>query len=62
MASTDPTLYPALRSWVESANDGTGDFPIQNLPIGIFRRRDTKQAPRASIAIGDQRRDAGSRY
>jgi len=54
MASTDPTLDPALRSWVESANDGIGDFPIQNIPIGIFRRQGTEQAPRASIAIGDR--------
>ncbi len=54
MASTDPTLDPALRSWVDSANDETGDFPVQNLPIGIFRRRGTRQAARAGIAIGDQ--------
>ena len=26
---------PALRSWVESANDASGDFPIQNLPYGV---------------------------
>ncbi|MFM7259719.1 MAG: fumarylacetoacetase [bacterium] len=26
---------PALRSWVESANDPVGDFPIQNLPYGV---------------------------
>ena len=54
MALTDPTLDPSLQSWVDSANDGTGDFPIQNLPFGIFRRRGTKQAPRARVAIGDQ--------
>ena len=52
--STDPTLDPASKSWVDSANDGACDFPIQNLPFGIFRRRSTKQAPRAGIAIGDQ--------
>jgi fumarylacetoacetase len=27
---------PALRSWVESANDPAGDFPIQNLPYGTL--------------------------
>jgi len=26
---------PALRSWVESADDPVGDFPIQNLPYGV---------------------------
>ncbi|MDI9403012.1 MAG: fumarylacetoacetase [Limnohabitans sp.] len=26
---------PALRSWVESANDASGDFPLQNLPLGV---------------------------
>ncbi|MEY3026212.1 MAG: hypothetical protein RLZZ238_1109 [Planctomycetota bacterium] len=32
---TDPN-DPALRSWVESANDPSGDFPIQNLPYGTL--------------------------
>ena len=27
---------PGLRSWVESANDPAGDFPIQNLPYGTL--------------------------
>ncbi|MFM7052182.1 MAG: fumarylacetoacetase [Planctomycetota bacterium] len=27
---------PSLRSWVESANDPAGDFPIQNLPYGTL--------------------------
>jgi fumarylacetoacetase len=44
-----------LRSWVESANDGTTDFPIQNLPFGVFSRAvagdDADQ--RIGIAIGD---------
>ena len=26
---------PALRSWIDSANDPAGDFPIQNLPYGV---------------------------
>ncbi|HWI36189.1 MAG TPA: fumarylacetoacetase [Burkholderiales bacterium] len=51
---TDGTHDPALRSWVESANEAGGDFPIQNLPFGIFRRRGTKEAPRGGVAIGDQ--------
>lgn len=42
---------PAItRSWVESAN-GHADFPLQNLPLGIFSQKD--QAPRCGVAIGD---------
>jgi fumarylacetoacetase len=48
----DRTHDPSLRSWVESAN-GAGDFPIQNLPFGVFRRRDEDQPGRVGIAIGD---------
>ena len=29
----DETHDPSLKSWVESANDPTTDFPIQNLPF-----------------------------
>lgn len=47
---TDATHDPALTSWVESAN-GHPDFPIQNLPFGIFSPGE--QAPRAGVAIGD---------
>ena len=43
----------ALRSWVESANAPDTDFPIQNLPFGIFRRSGSREAPRGGIAIGD---------
>src|SRR5882724_11744085 len=32
----DQTHDPALTSWVESAQ-GPTDFPIQNLPFGVFR-------------------------
>jgi fumarylacetoacetase len=46
------THDPGLRSWVESANDPNGDFPIQNLPFGIFRRPGERF--RAGVAIGDQ--------
>ena len=34
----DTTHDAALRSWIESANDPAGEFPIQNLPYGCFRR------------------------
>ena len=49
----DKTLDPTLRSWVESANDPASDFPIQNLPLGMFRRPKAK-APELGVAIGDQ--------
>jgi len=43
-----------IYSWVESANEPGTDFPIQNLPFGVFRRRGSKEAPRGGVAIGDQ--------
>jgi len=48
------THDPRLRSWVESAHDPASDFPIQNLPFGIFRRAASDEAPRVGVAIGDQ--------
>jgi fumarylacetoacetase len=48
------THDPALRSWVETANDAAGDFPIQNLPFGIFRRARRSEPFRAGVAIGDR--------
>ena len=48
------THDPKLESWVESANDPAGDFPIQNLPFGIFRKKGSKERPRGGVAIGDQ--------
>ena len=38
------------RSWVEHAN-GHSDFPLQNLPLGIFSR--PGEAKRCGVAIGD---------
>ena len=46
------THDPARRSWVESANDPTTDFPIQNLPFGVYRNADGES--RCGVAIGDQ--------
>lgn len=48
----DQTHDPARRSWVAAANEGS-DFPIQNLPFGVFRRRDGDEEPRVGVAIGD---------
>ena len=47
------THDPDLRSWVESANDPASDFPVQNLPFGIFSREDDGDR-RVGVAIGDQ--------
>jgi fumarylacetoacetase len=50
----DETHDPGLRSWISSANDPQTDFPIQNLPFGVFRRRGTGHPPRIGVAIGDR--------
>ena len=49
---TDATHDPNRRSWVESAN-GHPDFPIQNLPFGIYTARGEKEF-RGGVAIGDE--------
>ena len=49
----DGTHDTSLRSFVESANDGTTDFPVQNLPLGVFRRGGS-DPPRVGCAIGDE--------
>lgn len=48
------THDPALRSWVASANAVGTDFPIQNLPFAVFRRRGSAEVFRGGVAIGDQ--------
>jgi fumarylacetoacetase len=48
----DDTHDPARKSWVKSANRPDSDFPIQNLPLGIFRTTRDRR-PRAGVAIGD---------
>ena len=53
-ARLDESHDPTLRSWVESANVPDTDFPIQNLPFGVFTRRGVSQPPRIGVAIGDQ--------
>jgi fumarylacetoacetase len=52
-AALNATHDPALRSWVETANAPDSDFPIQNLPFGVFRRAGTDEAFRGGVAIGD---------
>ena len=43
-----------LQSWVASANTGKSDFPIQNLPFAVFRRKGSSEGFRGGVAIGDQ--------
>lgn len=45
------------RSWVEHAN-GHSDFPLQNLPLGIFSRAGGER--RCGVAIGDGILDLGA--
>ena len=54
MKELDETLDPERRSFVETANLAQADFPIQNLPYGVFRRANTDEALRVGMAIGDQ--------
>ena len=49
---------PGRCSWVESANSAQTDFPIQNLPFGVFSLDGGK--PRGGIAIGDEVLDIAS--
>ena len=46
---------PLLRSWVESANRPDTDFPLNNLPLGVFTAHGL---PRCGVAIGDRIVDA----
>jgi fumarylacetoacetase len=41
----------ALTSWIASANDPQTDFPLANLPYGVFTHA---HATRIGVAIGDQ--------
>jgi len=47
------THDPARRSFVDSANAAGCDFPIQNLPFGVFRPA-AGTPPRVGVAIGDR--------
>ena len=56
------THDPALKSWVDSANEPATEFPIQNLPFGRFRSDSDKSAGwRIGVAIGDQVLDLAAR-
>ncbi|MBI5259922.1 MAG: fumarylacetoacetase [Burkholderiales bacterium] len=53
----DFTHDPAARSWLASANTGHTDFPLQNLPLTVFRPAGTQGSSRqfrGGVGIGDQ--------
>jgi len=50
VSGIDATHDPSLVSWVAGAEPGS-DFPVQNLPLGIFS--ETKGRRRPGVAIGD---------
>lgn len=54
------THNPDALSWVASANAHDAEFPIQNLPYGVFSHRSTDDPPRVGVAIGDQVLDIGA--
>ncbi len=55
MTELNETHDPGLASWVESAAATRSDFPIQNLPFGVFRpARDRSEEGTVGVAIGDR--------
>ncbi|MFM7482664.1 MAG: fumarylacetoacetase [Burkholderiaceae bacterium] len=54
MSLLNETHDATLISWVASANLPGTDFPIQNLPFAVFRRKDSEEPFRGGVAIGDQ--------
>ncbi|ABF41008.1 fumarylacetoacetate hydrolase [Candidatus Koribacter versatilis Ellin345] len=53
------THDPKIKSWVASANAPDCDFPLQNLPFGVFRRKNDEGGG-IGVAIGDQVFDVGA--
>jgi fumarylacetoacetase len=53
IADLDRSHNQSRLSWVASANRTDSDFPVQNLPFGVFRETGTNKAPRGGVAIGD---------
>ena len=52
MLKLNETHDAALTSWVDSANEAGADFPVQNLPFGVFTDPQTGKG-KVGIAIGD---------
>jgi fumarylacetoacetase len=53
MVTLNETHDASAESWVAAANAEGAAFPIQNLPFGVFERRQGTGAPRIGVAIGD---------
>ena len=62
MTSLNDTHDPKLTSWVPSANEIGSDFPIQNLPVGVFRNAGSSGEYRGGVAIGSQILDVGKAF
>lgn len=43
---------PLIRSWLDSANAPDTDFPLNNLPLGVFSN--AGGGPRCGVAVGDR--------
>ncbi len=62
MNTLNETHDATLKSWVESASAEGSDFPIQNLPFGVFRRKGSHEAFRGGVAIGAEILDLGAAH
>ncbi|MEK9726310.1 MAG: fumarylacetoacetate hydrolase family protein, partial [Rhodospirillaceae bacterium] len=61
MPTLNETHDPALKSWVDGADAPDADFPVQNLPFGVFAHPDTGAAT-VGVAIGDSILDVSAAY
>lgn len=43
-----------LTSWETSAQDSLSDFPIQNLPYGVFKKSENADSSQIGVAIGNK--------
>jgi fumarylacetoacetase len=53
-AALNETHDPSLKSWIAEANAEDAEFPVQNLPFGVFKPRAGKHTARVGVAIGDR--------
>lgn len=53
MHMLNETHDASLQSWVESANNKETDFPIQNLPFAVLRKKGSSDSFHGAVAIGD---------
>ena len=62
MIQLNETHDASLTSWLASANQSDCDFPVQNLPYAVFRRKNSTENFRGGVAIGDQVLDLAAVY